>query len=164
LGWLDRCDFEEARKRAPSFAAWSDHGEFVAERDLLYIGYGTAGVTADIQRVPFEAFERWSRLTGAPVDIDGLDEFAAHWRWRESHPDAPVIGRFGVADNPGRHPVAAANVQCVRIRPEVYVRWRDDFVNAGLFAAPDLDAYAAYVVEFSLGSDARWRRPTVNSS
>ena len=164
LGWLDRRNFEEARRRAPSFAAWRDHGEFVAERDLLYIGYGTAGVCAEIQRVSFQAFEKWSRLTGAPLDVDGLDEFAAHWRWRKRRPSAAVMGRFGAPDNPERHAVAVANVQCVRIRPEVFVRWRDDFVGGGLFEAPDLDSYAAYVVEFTLPSDPRTRRPAVNSS
>lgn len=141
---------------------WADYREFVAERDLLHIGYETAGVSAEIEHVSFPAFERWSRLTGAPLNIDGLDEFAAHCRWRRSHPNASVMGRLGVADNPERHAVAAANVQCIRIRPEVYVRWRDDFANAGLFAAPDLDAYAAYVVEAALPPD--WRFPMVNSS
>jgi hypothetical protein len=164
LGWLDRRNFEEAKRRAPAFAAWSDYGEFVAERDLLNIGYGWAGVAAEIQRVSFQGFERWSRLTGASLDIDSLDEFAAHWRWRRAHPDAPVIGRFGAPDNPERHAVAAANVQCLRIRPEVFVRWRDDFANGGLFAAPDLDCYAAHVVELCLSSESRARRPAVNSS
>src|SRR5579863_3854594 len=82
LGWLDRRNFDRARRRAPCFSSWSDHREFAAERDALYLGYASAGVSAQLQRVSFRNFERWSRLTGAPMDLDGLDEFAAHWRWR----------------------------------------------------------------------------------
>jgi hypothetical protein len=164
LGWLDQRNFEEAWSRAPFFAMWSDYSEFVAERDLLHVGYQTAGVSAQTEHVSFQAFERWSRLTGAPLNIDGLDEFAAHSRWRRLHPNGSVIGRFGAGDNPERHSVGAANTQFIRIRPEVYLRWRDDFSEVGLFPAPDLDAYAAYVVEAALLPDSRSRFPMVNSS
>ena len=75
------CDFFQARQFS-GFSGWSDFHDFCDERDCLALGYETAGVTAPRQLVPFAAFERWSRLTGAPLDLDGLDEFAAHWRYR----------------------------------------------------------------------------------
>jgi hypothetical protein len=156
LGWLDRRNFDRARRSAPCFSCWSDHREFAAERDALYLGYACAGVSAKRQSVSFGKFERWWRLTGAPMDIDGLDEFAAHWRWRALHPDAPVIGTFGVHDDPERNAADVAGAQCVRVRPEVFARWRDDFVRTGLFAAPSLDVYAARVVELCLAPEARW--------
>jgi hypothetical protein len=157
LGLLNRRDFASARQRAPGFSRWGNHRDFVTERDALFVGYGECGVGARFQRVSFDAFERFGRLTGAPVDIDGLDEFAAHWRFRARHPDAPVIGRFGLPGDPERNIIAGANMQRVYIRPEVYVRWRDDFARNGLLKAPGLNAYAAYVVEFCLVSDFRSR-------
>ncbi|MDE3177751.1 MAG: hypothetical protein KGM15_16745 [Pseudomonadota bacterium] len=165
LASLARRDFAHAHARAPGFARWSDFDEFRQERDALYLGYGVSGVTARIQRVPFEAFERWAKLTGAPVDLNGLDEFAAHWRWRASHPLAPVTGRFGAPGDPERNAVAVAGLQTVWIRPEVYVRWRDEFARSGLFAAPDVDVYAAHVVDCSIASARRpVRRPALNSA
>lgn len=163
LGWLDRPDFDEARQRAPAFAEWMYYSEFIAERDLLYIGYGAAGVRAEIQRVSFQAFERWARLTGAPLGLDGLDEFAAHWRWRKLHPTAGVSGRFGVPGDPERHSVSCADVECVRIRPELFEHWCADFIRSRLFDAPDLDSYAAYVVELSLVPNSRAEELGVNS-
>jgi hypothetical protein len=163
LAWLTRREFARAR-RAPGFSIWGNHREFAAERDALYVGYGAAGLTARRQRVTFEAFEQWSRLTGAPVDIDGLDEFAAHWRWRVERPHAAVIGRFGEPGDPERNLIDAAGAQCLRIRPELYLRWRDDYQSATLLPAPTLDEYAAHVVECCLPSSARARRPSVSSS
>ena len=163
LAWLAPRDFARAR-RTPGFSFWDSRREFLEERDALYVGYGVAGILAQRQFVPFEPFERWARLTGTPVDLDGLDEFAAHWRWRAAHPDAPTLGRLGAPGDPERNRVEAAGAQCVRIRPEVFVRWRDDFARLGLFAAPSLDDYAAQVVEFCIGSGRRWRRRAVRSS
>jgi hypothetical protein len=163
LAWLCRRSFARARK-APGFSLWRSYREFVHERDALYVGFGAAGVTARLQRVPFDAFERWARLTGAQVNVDGLDEFARHWRWRVRHPDAPVCGRFGVPDDPERNAIDAAGAQCVRIRPEVFVRWRDDYAKANLFAPPTLDDYATRVVECCFVSSRRARRPAVNSA
>jgi hypothetical protein len=163
LGWLTPRDFALAR-RTRGFALWANRREFLEERDALYVGYGAAGIMAHRQIVPFEAFGRWARLTGAPVNVDGLDEFAAHWRWRAAHRDAPTIGRFGAPGDPERHAVEAAGAQCLRIRPELFVRWRDDLLNLDLFAAPSLDAYAAQVVEFCIGSGRFARRPAVRAS
>lgn len=164
LGWLDRRDFRLAQRSLPCFSAWKEHHEFASERDALFLGYGVSGVTAHLQRVSFRAFERWLRLTGAPPNIDGLDEFAAHCRWRALHPEARTVGLFGVPDSPERNAVASAGAQCIRIRPEVFVRWRDEFAESGLFAAPALDVYAAHVVELCLIPDLRARRPEVSSS
>ena len=161
LGWLGRRDFEHARRTEPRFSLWNNYREFVSERDALYVGYDASGVTAQIQRVPFAAFERWVRLTGAPVDIDGLDEFAAHWRWRSLNTEAPSMGRFGVPGDPERNVVGAAGVQIVCLRPELFVRWRDEFARANLFPVPSLDAYAAHIVEFCLFSERRERWPAV---
>lgn len=162
IAWLGRRDFLLARA-APGFSVWASHSDFLLERDALFIGYGAAGVTARRQHVSFAAFERWTRLTGSPADVDGLDEFAAHWRYRAENPDAGVIGRFGIPGDPERNIIAAAGVQCVRIRPEIYVRWRDDYVRVGLLPPPDLDVYAAHVVDCCLpgSADARW--PAVSS-
>lgn len=163
LASLNRGDYEAARRRSKYFARWADYDEFLAERDALHVGYGCAGVEAKIQRVRFEAFERWSLLTGAPFTIDALDEFAAHWRWRARRPKAPVQGRLGVPDDPERNEIAAAGVQRVLILPELYVRWRDDLSRSRLIAAPDLDAYAAHVVECCLPSKTRSRRSAVEA-
>jgi hypothetical protein len=164
LGWLSRKDFDRARLRWPRFAMWGDYGEYLAERDALHLGYCCSGVTAEIQRVTLDAFERWARLTGAPYDLDGLDVFAAHWRWRAHHPGAPIAGRFGLADDPERDPVAPAGVERVLILPALYLRWRDGYARAKLFAPPDLDTYAAHVVECCLPSGKRARRRAANSA
>ena len=165
LALLGKRDFAHAQARVPGFALWSNYEEFLHERDALFVGYGASGVTARIQRVPFEAFERWARLTGAPRDLDGLDEFAAHWRWRLGHGLSPVTGRFGSPGDPERNAVAAAGVQTIRVRPEIYVRWRDEYVRTGLFPPPDIDVYAAHVVECCIVSALRpARRPALNSA
>jgi hypothetical protein len=164
LGWLRRGDFDCARRGALGFSQFGGYRDFIAERDALLLGYASAGVTAYFQRVPIAAFESWVRLTGAPFDIDGLDEFAAHWRWRAQHPGAAVMGRFGVPGHPERNPIDAAGVQCLRIRPEIFVRWRDDYSRTQLLAAPSLDVYAAHVVEFCLSSQRRARGPEVSSA
>jgi hypothetical protein len=163
LAWLSRREFARARLRSPGFARWSSHREFAQEREALSLAYGFAGVATQFQRVPFDAFERWARLTGAPLHVDGLDEFAAHWRWRADHPEAFVCGRFGAPGDPERNRVDAAGVQCVRILPEVYLRWRDDYASAAMFAPPSLDAYAAHVVECCVWSSSRALCPAVSS-
>jgi hypothetical protein len=162
IALLSKRDFERARSY-PGFAGWSGHSDFLSERDALFVGYGAAGVSARFQRVPFEAFESWSRLTGAPLDGDGLDEFAAHWRWRNKRPRAPVVGRIGAPGCPERNIVAAGDAQCVVILPQVYVRWRDDYAKSGLLDAPGLDAYAAHVVDCCLARSAA-TRPAVSSA
>ena len=165
LASLAKRDFAYAQMRRPEFAQWFDFDEFLQERDALFLGYSFSGVTARVQRVPFEAFEHWVRLTGAPMDLNGLDEFAAHWRWRDKHDLAPVIGRFGAPGDPERNAVAAAGIQTVWIRPEIYVRWRDEYVRSALFAPPDVDVYAAHVVDCAIVSVRRpSRRPEFNSA
>ena len=129
----------------------------------MHVSYGAAGLNVARQRVPFEAFERWARLTGAPVDLDGIDEFAAHWRWRSTRPAAPTIGRFGGPGDPERHAIDAGRAQCVIVRPEIYVSWRDAICRSGLLAPPSLDVYAAHVVDCCL-SRSRASRPAVKSA
>ena len=162
LAWLSPKDFDRARAVWQGFRQWRDHEEFLAERDALHVGYLWSGVTATIQRVPIDAFERWTRLTGAPADLDGLDGFAAHWLWRARNPEAPVVGKFGVADDPERNPPAVGGAQRILVAPEKFVRWCDDFDQPKLFAAPDLDAYAAHVVDCCLPSRRRTRRSAVS--
>ncbi len=143
---LGRRDFARARQ-TPGFARWTSYREFVQERDGLYMGYGLAGVLGALQPVSFDAFERWARLTGALIDIDGLDDFAGHWRWRAGHPDARARGRLRAPGDRERAVAETANEQCIRVLPEIYRRWRGAFANSDLFVAPDLDAYATHVVE-----------------
>lgn len=163
LARLNLRDFARAQTFSPAFRAWGSYEDFLTERDALLLNYGAAGVTALVQTLPLTAFERWSRLTGASFDLDGLDEFAAHWRWRAHHPDAPVLGMFGVPQFPERHEVEAAGVQVVRVRPELFVRWRDDYAKAALLETPGLDTYAAHVVEYCLPSGSRARLGAVRS-
>jgi hypothetical protein len=163
LAWLNRHEFGRAR-RVLGVSLWSNYDEFIQERDGLFVGYGAAGVSASFQPVPFAAFERWTRLTGARPELGELDEFAAHWRWRESHPYARVRGRFCAFVAPERDPASAASAQCVRIHPDLYARWRDDYAKATTFEAPGLDAYAALVVECCIGPDPFKAWPEVNSA
>ncbi len=158
---LRRRDFERARSH-PGLSAFSSHRDFMWEREALLLSYAFAGVRAHPQLVPFQAFERWARLTGTPVNLDGLDEFAGHWRWRTKNRDAPVVGRLGEPGDPERNPVSSGGAQCVCIRPEVFVRWRDDFAKSGLFDPPSLDVYAAHVLDFCVSSFNSWRRPDVS--
>lgn len=163
LAWLGAREFALARQ-TPGFALWSNHREFAAERDALYIGYGAAGLTPRRQRVAFGDFQRWTRLTGAPLDLDALDEFAAHCRWRAERPQARVVGRFGAPGDPEHNVIAVADAQCIRVRPEVYFRWRDAFGKTRLLPTPSLDDYAAHVAECCLSAPRRPRRPAVRSS
>jgi len=164
LGWLVRREFAQARLRSPGFSLWSNHREFALEREALYWGYGSAGVAARFQRVPFDALERWSRLTGAPIDADGLDEFATHWNWRRTHPRRPICGRFGAIVDREQNAATDTGVQCVRVCREVYVGWCDDYAKSALFAPPSLDSYAAQVVECCVLSARRARCPAVSSA
>ena len=164
LAWLIRRDFARASLKMPGFALWSSYREFTDERDSLYLGYGYAGVAARRQRVSFEAFERWVRLTGAPGDIDGLDEFAAHCRWRADHPHALVVGRFWAPGDPERSIAGAGGIQSLPILPEVYLRWRDDYARGAPFPPPNVDGYAAHVAECCLPSGRCSRWPAVSSS
>jgi hypothetical protein len=163
LAWLGRRDFALAQ-RAPGFRFWAHHDEFVCERDALYVGYGEAGVTARLQGVRFAAFESWARLTGAPIDVVGLDEFAAHWCYRVRHPHARVRGGFYAAGNPAPDIADADGGQRILVRRDVYTRWRDEFAQSTLFAPPDLDTYAAHVVECCVASERRARVPAVSST
>ena len=150
-------DFFRAQQFS-GFSGWADFHEFCDERDCLALGYETAGVPAPRQLVPFAAFERWSRLTGAPLDLDGLDEFAAHWRYRARRRSARTRGQFGAPGQPERHAVEVESAQVVVVRQDVYIRWRDEFAASAPFPAPDLDAYATQVVGCCLVTRARARR------
>lgn len=154
---LSSGDFSKAQK-FPGFSHWADFDDFELERDSLTLGYECAGILAPRQRVPFVAFEGWSRLTGTPLDIDGLDEFAAHWRFRAGHPIARTRGRFGVPGRPEQHAVQIEGVQDVVIRRPVYELWRAGFAAGAPFPPPDIDAYAAQVVSCCLVASARARR------
>jgi hypothetical protein len=160
---LSARDFYQARQFS-GFSGWANFGDFRIERDFLGLGYACAGVPALRQRVSFAAFEGWSRLTGAPVDLDGLDDFAAHWRYRAHRPAAPTRGRFGAPGQPERHAVEIDGAQIVVVRKDVYARWRDEFAARAPFPAPDLDAYATQVVACCLASPSRARRPAVKTA
>jgi hypothetical protein len=162
LSWLDRQGFCRAFQRCPEFARWRDYHEFLLERDALFIGFGAAGVSAKLQPVRFDAFERWSLLTGAPLDIDGLDAFATHWRWRARHPRAAVIGRLGGPGDPSEDVASADSAQIVLIRPEVFQRFQQGFAKSGLLPAPSLDVYATLAVECCMPRIKPVRRPSVS--
>jgi hypothetical protein len=164
LAWLGPRDVARARSWGAAFSFWDTYGDFVAERDGLFVGFGAAGVRARFRRVAFGAFAKWMRLTGAPATVNALDEFAAHCAFRADFPDAPVIGRLGVPGHPDHNAVSLAGAQCVRVRAAVYGQWRDEFARIGLFAPPDLDTYATYVAECCMAARRRMRRPAVSSS
>lgn len=158
---LSEQDFYHAQK-FPGFSGWANFDEFQLEREFLALGYHSAGVNAPRQLAPFAAFHGWSRLTGAPVDLDGLDEFAGHWRFRARHPLARTRGKFGVPGRPESHAVALTGVQIVVVREEVYARWRQDFAARAPFPAPDLDLYARQIVACCLSSAPRMRSALKN--
>ncbi len=153
-------DFYRARQYF-GFSGWDNYQDFCVERECLQLGYESAGVRAPRQRVPLAAFQGWSRLTGAPLDLDGLDEFAAHWRYRAHRPVARARGQFGAPGQPERHAVAIEGEQLVVVSEDVYVRWRDEFSAGAPFPPPDLDAYAMQVVACCLASSSRARRSAV---
>ena len=158
VAWLNARDFARAR-RLPGFARWRNWREFRDERDALFVSLGFAGVKACRQMAPFEAFERWVRLTGASADLAGLDEFAAHWRWRRAHPQATVVGRF--REDGATGVATAQGIQCVPIRAESYAIWRAEIVRLALFAAPNLDDYATHAIACCMA--ARERSPVSSS-
>jgi hypothetical protein len=141
-------DFHRARVRSALLTPWRDYKDFIEERNSQFFGYGTAGVTACFQLVPFAAFERWVRLTGARADLSGLDHFAAHWRWRKSHAGAPTRGRSLARPllEPSR--VQEAGVQVVNIVSDGFARWLDAVAGApSQDSSPSIDAFAGLVVE-----------------
>ena len=148
LAMLTRRDLERARLRAPAFAAWRDHLDFVEEREAQFFGYGTAGATACFQPVPFSAFERWARLTGARTDVFGLDDFASHWRWRKANAGAPSRGRLAAPRPADDRSVQEAGIQLVDIFPDGFARWLKALSDTPSFDRwPTLDDYAALVIE-----------------
>jgi hypothetical protein len=162
LGWLDRADFCRARRECRGFARWRNYREFVIERDSVFLGFGMAGVVAQRQRVPFDSFLSWSRLTGAATDLDGLDVFAAHWRWRAGHSLNAVVGHLGDPGDPDDDVASTAGAQIVRILPDVFRRQQLEFEKLSLLPAPALNVYATLVVECCLPCVKRARRPSVS--
>jgi len=164
IGWMSRRDFRDACRKSQVFARYAGYREFLDERDGVFLGYAAAGASPQWRRVPFKCFERWSRLTGAAVDIDGLDIFAEHWRWRTANPGAPTAGRFGAPSAAEPCSPAAAGVQILAIRREIFESWCDDFASSGLLPVPTLDDYAAHVAERCLPCPKLSLRPAVNSA
>ena len=156
-------DFLRARNLA-GFARWAHFEDFQLEREALALSYEAAGVAAPRQRVPLAAFERWRRLTGAPLDADGLDEFAAHWRFRATRPDAPARGRFGAPGDPERNPVEADGAQIILVREDAFNRWRPELSIRATSPDAALDAYATQVVACCLSSGARASRSTMSAA
>jgi len=150
IGELTARDYARARK-CGGFSIWTNWREFREERDAQYFGLSLAGVTAIRQIVPLEAFERWTRLTGASCDVPGLDEFAAHWRWRSAHTSAPIVGCFRSVAEEVRE-IAVQGAQRVPIRAELFRRWSDDFVRLDLFPAQKLDDYATHAISCCMTS------------
>jgi len=164
FAWLEALDVARARRWSPAFSKWESYDDFVAERDALFLGYGFAGVTARFYRIAFRNFEQWSRLTGATAELEALDAFAAHCAFRADHPDAPTIGRFAAPERSEDDAVAVAGAQCIRVRPDIYTRWRNGLTATGPLAAPDLDAYATHVIACCVSPDGRNLRPLVKSA
>ena len=150
---LSKSDFALAQN-FDGFSRGLTFEEFETERESLVMSYHWAGVRAPRQRVPFAAFQAWRRLTGAPLDTDGLDEFAAHWRYRRARPAAPVLGRLGEPGKPEVHSVEAHRAQVVVISPALFARWCDSVLALSPSTGPDLNAYARHVVDCCLGNGA----------
>jgi hypothetical protein len=164
FAWLDARDVERARRWGAAFSIWASYDDFVAERDARFLGYGFAGVTARFFAVTFRNFEQWLRLTGATAEVEALDAFAAHCAFRADHPDAPIVGRFATCEPGEDAAVAVSGAQCVRVRPEIYARWRNSLATTGNSASPDLDAYATQVIARCVSPDGRNLRPLVRSA
>ena len=164
IGWLSRGDFATARLRAPDFAGTRDYAQFSTERDAQRLSLATAGVPTQAQDVPFAPFARWSELTGAALDLNGLDEFAAHWRWREARPFAPVRGWIGAPGLGEGGPVAVGGVQWIVFRAEAFLDWRRASTGSPTFEPAGLDRYATQVVESCLPSAPRAARSAASSA
>ena len=164
FAWLDARDVERARRSGAAFSIWASYEDFVADRDVRFVGYGTAGVTARFFPVTFRNFEQWLQLTGAPAEVETLDAFAAHCAFRADHPDAPVIGRLAASEGQEDDAVVLSGAHCVRVRPEIFALWRESPAAAGDVASPDLDAYATQVIACCVSPDGRNLRPLVKSA
>jgi hypothetical protein len=164
LAWLSRADFARARLRAPEFSGCREYSAFVTERDVLQLTLGTTGVTALIQDVSFAAFENWTQLTGAAVDIDRLDEFAAHWRWRIENPNALARGWLGDPNAGGFDPVEVSGSQWIVFQPAAYLGWREQVTGLPTFDPASLDLYATHVVDCCLPSERKISRSAAHSA
>lgn len=163
LALLSRRDFREASQVSRSFSRWETYQDFLDERDALSLGYASAGVATEWQAVSWDAFVRWSRLTGAPLDIDGLDEFAAHVRWRQTDGDAPARGRI-VGEGARTLQSLASGARPIPIRLAVFEAWQAAFARLALLPVPTLDDYAAQIAECCLAGSSAAPRPAVNSA
>jgi hypothetical protein len=158
LAKLSRNDFDCARGRHPAFSVWSNHADFVEEREAQVFGYGTAGATARVMLVPFADFDRWVRLTGARADLAGLDHFAAHRLWRYENPFSPSRGRLVAHEAADIRRVEQAGVQWIDIFADRYEKWRDAVSGAlQLQGPPSVDVYAGLVIETCIGLAAERR-------
>jgi hypothetical protein len=164
LAWLSRADFARARLRVPEFSGCREYSAFVTERDVLQLTLGSAGVNALIQDVPFAAFETWAQLTGAALDIDRLDDFASHWRWRTENKNALARGWLGDPNAGGRDPVEISGLQWIVFQPEPYLLWREEVTGLRTFDPASLDVYATHVVDFCLPSERKASRSAAHSA
>ena len=92
IATLSQRDFYELQLRAPEFTRWRDYKDFRIERDSDFLCGCSAGLPVRQQRVPLRLFRAWSRLTGAPITLAGLDDFALRWRMRRTHPEIVLVG------------------------------------------------------------------------
>jgi len=151
IALLSRTDFRRARGIMVDLLRWKDFEDFVCERDGQFLALSSAGVPSLQQRVPLTAFNRWARLTGRDCTLSALDDFAAMWRARRTHPNCFVRGALVPGDAPGFHPASKSGALVIPIAQDIYTRWDRCVASLKLFRNPNsVDRYAALIAEICL--------------
>lgn len=160
IALLSRTDFERARGTIADLFRWSDFEDFLCERDGEFLALSSAGAAVSQQRVPLAAFNRWARLTGRERTLAALDDFAARWRVRRTHPDWPVRGALVSSDAlTSSERYSKEGTLFIPIAQDIYSKWDRSVAILKLFRNPNsIDRYAALIAEICLVRRSSRRR------